>query len=126
MQARSGGGSEGGEASRRLERILTIGLGLGHGWTLAAAVNLFCCAPVSTFLFIALRDGARQPGERLGAPDLGMDQGPNWPFGQLVEINLTFSSLISSYDLNLTYFIFFPFHHRSVHRACLIITVNCH
>ena len=62
----------------------------------------------------------------MGAPDQGADQGPNWPLGQLVKINLTFSHLILPYDLNLTYFIFFPFYRRSVHRACLIVTVSCH
>ena len=46
-------------------------------------VNLVPCAPAPTFLFIVLRDGAHQPGERLGAPDQGVDQGTNWPLGQL-------------------------------------------
>ena len=113
--------------SRRLQRaLLNQARARNLGGALAATVNLIPCAPASTFLFIALRDGTHQPGERLGAPDQGVDQGPNWPLGQLVEINLTFSPLILPYDLNLTYFFFFSFHHRSVHRVCLIIMVSCH
>ena len=44
--------------------------------------------------------------KRLGVPNQDADQGPNWPLGQLVEINLAFSPLISPYDLNLTSFFF--------------------
>ena len=89
MQARSGDNGEGGGASRRSQRTLTIGLGLGHGGALASAVNLVSCAPAPSFLFIALRDGGHQSGERLGASDQGANQEPNWPSGQPVEINLT-------------------------------------
>jgi len=54
---------------RRLQRVLldrTRARNLGGA--LAATVNLVPYAPASTFLFIALRNGAHQPGERLGAP----------------------------------------------------------
>ena len=57
----------------------------------------------------------------LGVPDQDASQGPSWPLGQLVEINPTFSPLISSYSFNfislyISLFIFI-FHHRLMHRA---------
>jgi hypothetical protein len=39
---------------------------------------------------------------------------------EIIEINLTFSSLISTLLLTL-YFVHYSFHHGSVHRACFII-----
>ena len=111
--------------SRRLQRaLLDRTRARNLGGELAATVNLMSCALAPTFLFIALRDGGPSARRTAGRPDQGADQGPNWPLGQLMEINLTFFPLISPYDLNLTYFIFFPFHYRSVHKACLIIMVS--
>ena len=108
VEARSSGGGEGDGACRRLQRALldrtrARNLGRGAGGYGEPRVS----SPSPHLLFIALRDGGHQPGERLGAPDQGTDQGPNWPLGQSVENILTFSPLISPYDLNLTYFTFF-------------------
>ena len=77
-------------------------------------------------LYIALCDRGLLTNGRLSVPDQDAVKGSDWPLGQLVEIKLTFSPLISPYDLNLTYFIFFSFHRRSVRRACLIVPVSCH
>ena len=94
--------------SRRLQHaLLDRTRARNLGGALAATVNLVPYAPAPMSLFMALCDGGPPTMERLGAPDQGVDQGPNWPLGQLVEINLTFSLLISPYNLNLTYFIFF-------------------
>ena len=65
------------------------------GVKLAATVNLFSQAPAPISYLLRRATGAHQLEERLGAPDQGADQGPNWPLGQLVEINLIFSPLIS-------------------------------
>ena len=73
---------------------------------LAAVVNLLSCAPAPTVLLWRCAMGAHLPVERLSDPDQGMDQGPNWPLGQLVEIKLIFSPLISPYNLNLTYLLY--------------------
>ena len=40
VEARSSGDGESGGASHRSQRVLSIGLGLGCRWELAAAVNL--------------------------------------------------------------------------------------
>ena len=53
----------------------------------------------------------------LGIPDQDASQGPSWPLGQLVEINPTFSPLISPYSFIFISFILFIFHHRLMHRA---------
>ena len=108
--------------SAPLDRTRVRNFGVG----LVATVNLFSRAPAPTSYLLRSVTGGYQPEERLGAPDQSTDQGPNWSLGQPVEINLTFSPLISHYDLNLTYFILFTFHHRSEHRACLIVTVSWH
>ena len=50
---------------------------------LTAQVNLVPCALAPTSLFMALCDGGPPTMERLGAPDQGADQGPNWPLGQV-------------------------------------------
>ena len=83
MQARSGGSNEGGGASRRSQRTLTIELGLGHGGALAAAVNLVSRAPAPTFYLLRCVTGGHQSEKRLGAPDQDADQEPNWPLGQV-------------------------------------------
>jgi len=54
--------------------------------------NLMSCASAPTVLLWRYATGAHHPVERLSAPDQGVDQGPNWPLGQLVEINLTIDS----------------------------------
>ena len=82
------------------------------GGELTAIVNLVSCAPAPTVLLWHCATGPISQENRLSAPDQDTDQGPNWSLGQLVEIIITFSPLISPYDLNSTYFIFFPFHHR--------------
>ena len=48
VEARSSGGGESGGATRRSHRALSIGLGLGCRWELAAAVNLVSRAPAPT------------------------------------------------------------------------------
>ena len=58
--------------------------------------------PTSYLLYCAT--GAHQPYIGLGAPDQSASQRPSWPLGQLVEINPTFSPLISSFTFN-----FIPF-----------------
>jgi hypothetical protein len=66
---------------------------------LLAAANLVSCAPAPTSFYLALCDGAHQPCW-VGHPDQGADQGPDLAIGSnLVEINLTFSLLISTYHL---------------------------
>jgi hypothetical protein len=63
--------------------------------------------------------------ERLGAPRSGRGSRPRlnrWTESGRDQPNIR--PLISPYDLNLTYFILFLFHHRLVHRMCLIITIN--
>ena len=103
MQARCCGGGEDDGVSRRLQRTLLDRTGARTSvgrWRLL--VNLVTCAPAPTVLLWRCATGAHQPVERLSAPDQGVDQG----LGQLVEINLTFSPLISPYDLNLTSFFF--------------------
>ena len=66
---------DGGGASRRWQRTLSIGLGLdvGDGGT---QTNLVTRAPAPTILFIALCDGAHQPC-RVGPPIRARDQGPS-------------------------------------------------
>ena len=61
------------ELPHRSQRILTIGLGLGHGRALPAAVNLVTCVPAPTFLFIALRDGGLSARRTAGRPHQGVD-----------------------------------------------------
>ena len=43
---------------------------------------------------------------RLSVPDQDAVKGSDWPLGQLMEIKLTFSPLISPYDLNLSYLLY--------------------
>ena len=60
------------------------------------------------FLLCVLHDGGPPASHGLGAPDQGASQRPSWPLGQLMEINLTFSPLISPCLLTyLNLFFFF-------------------
>jgi len=70
----------------------------------AAVVNLVTLATDPHLLFMALRDGPHQPHIGLGAPDQSASQRPSWPLGQLVEINPTFSPLISSFTFSFIRF----------------------
>ena len=82
-------------------------------------------SPSPHLLFIALPDGGLPARRTAGRPRSGRESGSDSVVGpSRVEINLTFSPLISPYDLNLFHFISFQFHHRLVHRACLVITVS--
>jgi hypothetical protein len=62
---------------------------------------------------------------QLDALDHGVDQGPSWSLGQLGGDQPNILPLDLNLTLNFTLYLFLlPFHHRSVHRACLIVTVN--
>ena len=50
---------------------------------MAAAVNLVTRALAPTSYLLRCATEAHQPEEWLGAPDQGVDQGPNWPLGQI-------------------------------------------
>jgi hypothetical protein len=71
--------------------------------------------------------GAHQPEKRSDAPDQGAREGnrsSRWTrSARMLEIILTFSPLISTLLLPL-YFILYLFHHRSVYRACFIVTAQ--
>ena len=82
-------------------------------------------SPSPHLLFIALRDGGPPARRTAGRPRSGCESRSDSVVGpSQVEINLIFSPLISPYNLNLFHFISFPFHHRLVHRTCLVITVS--
>ena len=82
-------------------------------------------SPSPHLLYIALRDGGPPARRTAGRPRSRCESGSDSVVGpSRVEINLTFSPLISPYDLNLFHFISFQFHHRLVHRACLVIIVS--
>ena len=81
-------------------RVRNFGVGL------ASTGDLMSCAPAPTVLLWRCATGPISQENRPSASDQGANQGPNWPLGQLVEIILTFSPLISPYDLNSTFFIF--------------------
>ena len=83
MEAWSSGSGEGDGASRRSQRTLTIGLGLGHWWITGGYGEPRFSSPSPHLLFIALRDRGPSAMRTAGPPDQGMDQGPNWPLGQL-------------------------------------------
>jgi len=83
VEARSSGSGEGDGASRRSQRTLTIGLGLGHWWITGGYGEPRFSSPSPHLLFIALRDRGPSAMRTAGPPDQGMDQGPNWPLGQL-------------------------------------------
>jgi len=57
-------------------------------------------------LYRALCDRGPSTSGLLSVPDQDTVKGSDWPLGQLVEIKLTFSLLISPYDLNLTYLLY--------------------
>jgi hypothetical protein len=68
---------------------------------MAAAINLVTRAIGPHLPLIVLCDRGHKPGQRLGAPDQGTDQGPDSVAGpSQEEINLTLSPLISCYNLN--------------------------
>ena len=59
--------------------------------------------PDPTPLFMALCNWGPPASAGLNASDQGVGQGPSWPWGQLVDTNLTFSPLISLFILCLLY-----------------------
>jgi hypothetical protein len=74
--------------------------------------------------------GAHQP-RWIGCPDQGVVKGSELAVGPIrLRSVLTFSPLISTYHLTLNFdfncFHFYLFHHKSVYRACLIVTVSRH
>ena len=73
---------------------------------LAAQVNLVPCAPASTFLFMTLCDGGPPAMERLGAPDQDADIRAQLAIVLIVGDQSNILSLISTYDLNLTYLLY--------------------
>jgi hypothetical protein len=86
-------------------------------------INLVRRAGRPPTLYIAQRQGPTVY-KRMDAPDQGTRQGVGRVVGLApLEINLTFSPLISSLLLTL-YFTLYSFHHGSVHRACFIITAQ--
>ena len=90
VEARSSGGGESGGASRRSQRALSIGLGLGRRWGAGGYGEPRILSPSPHLLFIALRDGgplARRTAER---PRSGCESGSDSVVGpSRVEINLT-------------------------------------
>ena len=73
---------------------------------LAVQVNLVLCVPASASLFMALCDGGPPTMERLGAPDQGVDPRVQLAVGSIGGDHLTFSPLISLFDLNSTYLLY--------------------
>ena len=71
-----------------------------------AQVNLVPCASAPTSLFMALCYGGPPTMERLGAPDQGTNPRAQLVVGSIGEDHLTFSLLISPYDLNSTYLLY--------------------
>ena len=71
-------------------------------------MNRVTRALASTFLFIyiAMCDRGPATSGRLSVPDQDAVKGSDWPLGQLMEIKLTLSILISPHDLNLTYLLY--------------------
>ena len=127
MGTRSSGGGEGDGASRRSQHPLSIGLGLVRQWGTGGYGEPRTLHPGPHLpLYSATRWGAISHENGWAPPIMARIKGPIGCWANLVEINLTFSPLISPYDLNLTYFIFFSFHHKSVHRVCFIVMVICH
>ena len=106
VEARSSGGDEGDGAFRCSQRTLLIGLGLGRRWGTGGCGEPHVSSPSPHLLFIALRDRGPSASRKAERPRSG--RGSRAQLGQLVEINLTFSPLISPYDLNLTSFFLFP------------------
>jgi hypothetical protein len=86
-------------------------------------INLVRRAGRPPTLYIAQRQGPIVH-ERTDAPDQGAREGVGRAVGLVpLEINLTFSPLISTLLLTL-YFTLYSFHHGSVHRACFIVTAQ--
>ena len=91
---------------------------------IVAAINLVSRALAPTSVYIARVTGAHQPWFGWTPPIRARVRGPFDPLGlNGIEINLTFSPLISTLLLNL-YFLVYLCHHILVHRACFIITAQ--
>ena len=107
---------------------LSIGLGLDGG-VVAAAVNFVARAVCPTSSLYELCDGGPPATRWLDVPD---QDAVKWSVSTVgskrMRSILTFSPLISTYTLTLNFdfnpFHFYMFHHRLVHRACFIVTVN--
>jgi hypothetical protein len=90
----------------------------------AAAVNPVLRAPATTSLYGAARRGPTNHdlvGRHRSGRGIKAWLG-HWT--ESMKINLTFSPLISTYDLNLKYLSLFSFHDRLAHRVCFITTVS--
>jgi hypothetical protein len=99
------------------------------GGAVTVAVNLVSCAPGPHLLFIRLRDRGPPTRSRLSISDQDAVKGSELAVGPIrLRSILTFSSLISTCHLTLNFdfncFHFYLFHHKSVYRACLIVTVS--
>ena len=71
-----------------------------------AQVNLIPYALAPPPFFMALCDGGPPTMERLGAPDQGVDPRAQLTVGPIDGDHLTFSPLISPYDLISTYLLY--------------------
>ena len=98
---------------------------LGFLWWGKRTANLREHAPgPHPLLLCVLRDRGPPAFHGLGAPDQGASQRTSWPLGQLAEINLTFSPLISPclltylnlYFLHSLFFVYL-LHHGLVHMS---------
>ena len=98
MQTRSGGGGEDDGTFRRLQRTLLDRTRARTWWGAGGCGEPRVSSPRPHLLFIALRDEAHQPKERLDVSDQGTGQGtgqgPINRWIKLVEIILAFSSIL--------------------------------
>jgi hypothetical protein len=111
-------GSGGGASREHCANPSSVG---DIGWVTGGAVNIILRAPAPTSLYSTGHKGP--PTIRgLDAPDQGASQRARQAVGlDRVEINLTFSPVISTFTLNFI-LSFYLFYFGSAHRACFIVT----